>query len=168
MTVSTETTRWSLQDLLPGGAVQMENRLDQIETCVQKIESYRPQLSTDLAQDDFLDLLHAMETLRELTAVVAGYAYLRYAENTQDPAALSLRDRIEQILAEVDNRTMFFSLWFKSLADETAGRYISISGDLQYYLEALQRFKPYTLSEPEEKIINLKDVNGCQALVKDL
>jgi len=166
MTVSTETTRWSLQDLLLGGAVQMENRLDQIETCVQKIESYRPQLSTDLAQDDFLDLLHALESLRELTARAGGYAYLRYSENTQDPAALSLRDRIEQILTEVDNRTMFFSLWFKSLPDATAGRYISIAGDLHYYLESLRRYKPYTLSEPEEKIINLKDVNGCQALVK--
>ena len=166
MTLPTKTTGWSLQDLLPGGVEQLENNLDQIEACVQKIESYRKHLTDDLAQNDFLDLLHSVESLRELTAVVGGYTYLRYAENTQDSAALSLRDRIEQILTEVDNRTMFFSLWFKSLPDVTAGRYISIAGDLHYYLESLRRYKPYTLSEPEEKIINLKDVNGCQALVK--
>jgi len=166
MTLPTVATRWSLQDLLPEGVEHLENNLDQIEACVQKIESYRPHISTDLHQDVFLELLHSMESLRELTAVVAGYAYLRYAENTQDPAALSLRDRIEQILTEVDNRTMFFSLWFKSLPDVAAGQYISIAGDLHYYLESLRRFKPYTLSEPEEKIINLKDVNGCEALVK--
>jgi oligoendopeptidase F len=166
MALTTISTRWSLQDLLPGGIEQLEKYLDHIEACVQKIESCRPFLTTDLPEEDFLALLHTVEALRELTAMVGGYAYLRYAENTQDPAALSLRDRIEQILAEADNRTMFFSLWFKSLPDETARRYISTAGDLHYYLESLRRYKPYTLSEPEEKIINLKDVNGCEALVK--
>ena len=39
------------------------------------------------------------------------------------------------------------------------------SGDLRYYLETLRRFKPYTLSEAEEKIINSKDVNGIDAMV---
>ena len=38
------------------------------------------------------------------------------------------------------------------------------AGDRSYYLEALRLSKPYTLSEPEEKIINLKNVNGHQAL----
>jgi oligoendopeptidase F len=37
---------------------------------------------------------------------------------------------------------------------------------LSYYLKSLRRFKPYTLSEAEEKIINLKDLHGSQALVK--
>src|SRR4030043_393609 len=103
--------RWSLEDLLPNGVGHLEKVLDQIESCVQKIESYRPHLSDAFLQEDFLDLLHAVEALHEITATVGGYAYLSYAENTQKSAALSLRDRIEQILAEVDNRTMFFSLW---------------------------------------------------------
>jgi len=36
---------------------------------------------------------------------------------------------------------------------------------LTYYLQKLRNFKPYTLSEPEEQIINLKDVNGISAVV---
>jgi oligoendopeptidase F len=39
------------------------------------------------------------------------------------------------------------------------------SGDYRYFLEAVRLQKPYTLSEPEEKVINLKDVNGANALV---
>ena len=39
------------------------------------------------------------------------------------------------------------------------------AGDFRYWLEALRLQKPYTLSEPEEKIVNLKDVNGSAALV---
>jgi oligoendopeptidase F len=166
MTISKINTIWSLQDLLPGGEKDLENILAQIETCVQKIESFRPGLTNDLPAATFLDMLHSMEKLRELAARVSGYAYLCYAENTQDASALSLMDRIDQILTGSDNRTMFFSLWFKKLPDEIANRYITKAGDLYYYLESLRRFKPYTLSEPEEKIINMKDVNGVSALVK--
>ena len=41
---------------------------------------------------------------------------------------------------------------------------MAVSGDVRYYLESLRRFKPHTLSEAEEKIINLKDINGIQGL----
>jgi len=40
------------------------------------------------------------------------------------------------------------------------------AGDRRYYLEALRHFKPHTLSEAEEKLINLKDINGIDALVQ--
>ena len=159
-------SRWSLEDLLPNGVEQLENILDQIESRVRIIESYKPHLSDTFLREDFLDLLHAIETLHELATLVGGYAYLNYAENTQNPVALSLQDRIDKILTDVENRTMFFSLWFKSLPDDAAGRYISAAGDLGYFLTSVRRFKPYTLSEPEEKIINLKDTNGPEALVK--
>jgi len=157
---------WSLVDLLPQGVKQLEIILNQIDSLVDEIETYRVRLSNDLPEGDFLDLLHKIENMHELASLVGGYAYLSYAENTQDPAALSQRDQIEQFLTGVGNRTMFFELWFKSLPDETARQYIMSSGNLAYYLIQLRRFKPYTLSEAEEKIINLKDVNGIEALVK--
>ena len=70
-----------------------------------------------------------------------------------------------KLLTEVQNRTLFFTLWWKGLDDEPAERLLAASGDNAYYLESLRRFKPHTLSELEEKVINLKDVNGVQALV---
>ena len=39
------------------------------------------------------------------------------------------------------------------------------SGDYRYYLEAMRHFKPHTLSEGEEKVVNLKNVTGADALV---
>jgi oligoendopeptidase F len=36
---------------------------------------------------------------------------------------------------------------------------------MKYSLESIRRFKPYTLSEAEEKLLSLKDVNGIDALV---
>jgi oligoendopeptidase F len=39
-------------------------------------------------------------------------------------------------------------------------------GDIKYHLIQQRLFKPHTLSEPEEKIISIKDVNGSSAIAK--
>jgi oligoendopeptidase F len=166
METGVDHDHWDLQDLIPDRQKNLESTLEQIESCLHEIEAYRPQLTTNLPINHFLNVLHLQEKLHSLGAKAGAYAYLRFAENTQDPDALSLEGKVEQILTDVENRAMFFDLWFKSLSDEEAERFIAAAGDLSYYLEATRRFKPYTLSEPEEKIINLKDVNGIMGLIK--
>ncbi|MFN2278134.1 MAG: M3 family oligoendopeptidase, partial [Candidatus Promineifilaceae bacterium] len=73
--------------------------------------------------------------------------------------------RIRATLTEAGNRILFFSLWLKEMPDETAERLIASSGDLRYFLETERKFKPHTLSESEEQIINLKDANGIEAMM---
>lgn len=158
--------RWSLEDLKFDDPEALEAALAGLETQLTAIEACRAQLSADLPVNAFLDLLHRLEDLYDLTSRLGGYAFLKFAGNTQDPAALSLQDRISEILTGAQNRTLFFSLWFKSLPDEAAQPYIEAAGDPGYYLQALRRFKPYTLSEAEEKVINLKDTNGTEGLEK--
>ena len=48
---------------------------------------------------------------------------------------------------------------------EDTSRLLAVSGDLRYYLESLRRFAPYTLSEPEERVINIKNVTGVEGMV---
>ncbi len=158
--------QWSLQDLLPGGPAALESFLAEMESRLAEFEAGRARLSENLPVDDFLDLLHREEHLTEQSSQLGAYAYLHYAQNTQDPAALSLQDRINNVLTGMGNRSMFFNLWFKGLTDEAARPYIAAGGELRHYLQLLRRDKPYTLSEPEEKIVNLKDVNGSQGLLK--
>lgn len=38
------------------------------------------------------------------------------------------------------------------------------SGDFRYHLETIRRFKPHTLSEPEEQVINVKNITGRSAV----
>ena len=49
--------------------------------------------------------------------------------------------------------------------DKNAERLMKESGDYRYYLEEIRHFKPHTLSEAEEKIVNIKDVTGMGALI---
>ena len=158
--------RWSLEDLPFNSPQALDTAQSQLENLVLDFEKYREKLSADLPAAEFLELLQIQENIYDLGARLGAFAYLSYAGDTQNPATLSLQGKIDQLLTGVFNRLMFFSLWFKGLSDQDAGKFMAISGDLKYYLESLRRYKPYTLSEPEEKIINIKDLNGSQALVQ--
>jgi len=45
---------------------------------------------------------------------------------------------------------------WKNLTDAAAEKFMSASGDYRYWLEEIRHFKPHTLTEPEEKIINTR------------
>jgi len=95
---------------------------------------------------------------------VYGFAGLSFSADTQNQAAQALQARVQQFIAELQNRMLFFDLWWKDLDETNAKRLLETSGDFRYYLEAMRLFKPHTLSEAEEKIVNIKNVTGTEAL----
>jgi oligoendopeptidase F len=161
-----QPTRWSLDDLLPApSGPAYDQAVAQLEELVSKLEGRRDRLSADMGTDDFEALLNLYESVREGSQRLTYYARLWFSSDTQSQAALGFKGRIDQLAADLRNRVLFFELWWQGLEDEAAGRLLERSGDRRYYLESLRLFKPYMLSEPEEKIINLKDVNGAHALI---
>jgi oligoendopeptidase F len=159
-------TRWSLADLYPGfESPGYESAFDQIEEQVTSFEGLRKNLQPDMPVEQFLEVVRASERMTRIANQLYSFAGLSFAADTQDQTALSAQARVRQFLAEMENRTLFFSLWWKDLEQVQADRLMKGAGDFRYYLEELRHFKPYTLSEPEEKIVNLKNVTGSQALV---
>ncbi len=156
--------RWNLSDLLSSPEAA-ERVIADLERLTGEMETLRNRLSPDMAEEDFLAAVRQYEAITLALYRLGGYAHLWFSEDTQDQKALAFLGRIEQLSAEVQNRILFFSLWWKDLEDEPAQRLMRNTGDFRYFLESLRRFKPHTLSEPEEKIINLKDVNGINAIV---
>ncbi len=156
--------RWSLKDLSGGAPDEIEAAFSGLEQAVQQVETLRPTLQAEMAFTDFMSVVHQMESLEQMAYRLYGYASLSFAADTQDQAALTLMGRVEQFLAEMTNRTLFFSLWWKALDDANAARLMQNAGDFTYWLEEMRHFKTYTLSEPEEKIINLKNVTGASAM----
>jgi oligoendopeptidase F len=161
-----ELARWSLTDLLPATkGPELDRVLTELEEAVSQLEASRDQLSPDIPETEFGRLMALVEEISALSSRLGAYGYLWFAQDTQEQNALAFRGRMEILLTEVRNRMLFFSLWWKALDDEPVARLLASSGDNRYYLESLRRFKPHTLSEAEEKVVNLKDVNGVQALV---
>jgi len=163
--MSYQQSPWSLNDLYEGhNSPEMQAAFQELGAKVAEIEKTRPQLKADISEDNFLDLLHLQEAVTRLAYRIYAFAGLSFSADTQDQDIQTFVGRVEQIMAQMQNRILFFSLWWKELDKTNADRLMASSGDFRYWLEAMRHFKPHTLSEPEEKIINLKDVTGAQAL----
>src|SRR5215216_2555729 len=158
--------KWDLGQLYPGfDSPELQGAFDNVEEQVASFEGVRGKLSADMNAETFLDVVRASEeTVRVINRVYA-FAGLSFAADTQDQNAQSLMGRVQQFAAEIQNLTLFFNLWWKDVDEANAERLMNASGDYRYYLEEIRHLKPYTLSEAEEKVINLKDVTGSSALV---
>ena len=160
-----EQSRWSLADLYPSGdSKEMEVAINDLETRVVSFEKHRETLKNDISATDFMSIIKDLEKITKLMQRISGFAELWFTEDTQNQTAQTLVARMEQMSAELSNRILFFTLWWKALDEEDASRLMKGTGDYHYWLEEMRHFKPYTLSEVEEKIINIKDVTGSRAL----
>ena len=163
--LSYEISRWSLGDLFPAyDSEEMKAGFAAVESRVADFESQRENLNAEISSTDFMAIVHQVEEISQLTSRIGYFAGLWYTEDTQNQASQNFQAQVEQFGAEIQNRILFFNLWWKSLDDDTAARLMKDAGDYSYWLEEMRNFKPHTLSEPEEKIINIKDVTGFNAV----
>src|SRR5512139_638681 len=112
--VSYQQTRWSLADLIPDASqAAIEKRFADIRAQVQGfVEQARPILKDDLASGEFLSLIDQQEKITLQAYHLIGYASLSFSANTQDQAAQALLARVQQFMAEIQNQTLFFELWW--------------------------------------------------------
>jgi oligoendopeptidase F len=157
---------WSLTDLFPGlDSPELENAFKKLDEHVASFEKLRPQLKAEMPVSSFLEVVQDLEEGTKQAHKLYSYAGLAFAADTQDQRIQALLGRIQQFMAEMENRTLFFNLWWKDMDEANAKRLMEASGDYLYFLEVIRKFKPHTLSEAEEKIVNLKNVTGNEALV---
>jgi len=169
MYTSLKVGSWNLTDLVkdPSGD-EFKQFLASIETGVKQFEARRKDLSPDISSTDFEDLIHLIEDITERVSIAKGYAHLRYYSNTSSNEAAALVTKMEKLASDVENRILFFDLWFKKEIDEKNAQRLIDSVSLVYneYLRHRRLLAKYALTEPEEKIINTMNVTGIRALVK--
>jgi oligoendopeptidase F len=157
--------RGSLADLYPqADGPERKKDFAEMEKKVAAFEKLRAKLSPSISQNDFLTVIQSLEGIYHVANRLGSFAELLFTEDTQSQTAQALVARTQQLMAETENRTLFFGLWWKDLPDDKAAELMKDSGDYRYWLEEMRPFKPHTLSEPEEKVINTKNVTGVNAL----
>lgn len=160
---------WDLSELLPEPTEQIISaRLEELDARVAAFEERRRELSPDMGWERLLAIQQGYEDLLSRLFVLGYYGSLWFAADTQSQAALAYRNRTEHVLTGVQNRMLFYTLWWKQL-DEAQAQALLPRGedwsDQRHFLQDLRRFKPFTLEEASEKIINLKDADGQDALL---
>ena len=155
---------WDLTHLLSRPQEEFEQSLKRLDGQISKFESLRGGLSPDMSTKAFLDILTLNEAIASESAKLSAYAYLWFSENTKNLEARAFKTKVEERLTALQNRMLFFDLWWQTVDEANAARLMEASGDIEYYLESIRRYKPHTLSEAEEKIINVKNTTGRHAV----
>jgi len=164
-----KTGPWNLSELIENPKNdEISNFLMSIDQKVEQFENKRSVLKPDISSKDFLDLIKNAESISEKLSIIAGYSHLKYAENTSSNEASSLMTRMNIYASEISNKLLFFDLWFKKdLDDNNANRLINEAPTVyQEHLKHERSLSKYTLKESEEKIINILDTTGIEALIK--
>ncbi len=156
--------RWNLSHLIERPVERFDEYLKELDAQVSAFEGFRSRLSPDLPAEAFREMLTLSERTAAASSKLGAYAYLWFSENTKDLDARTFKAKVEERLAGLQNRTLFFELWWQSVDQANADRLMAASPTLRYHLETIRRFKPHTLSEPEEKVINLKNITGRSAV----
>ncbi len=167
MLMQSTLNRWSLEDIIKDPK-EIELILDHLDKYVSIIENKKRILNNNISIDEFKSIINGIENICEDLSKVNGYAHLWYYSDLRSNEASALVNKVERVAANISNRLLFFNIWFKKgLDDINANRLIEgIDEEYKDYLRHKRLLANYTLNEDEEKIINILDVTGINALRK--
>jgi oligoendopeptidase F len=133
-------------------------------------KTYRGTISTQggPAAQHLLHGLQEAELLADAAYRLSAYSRLLYAADTTQDAHRALMQRVEEALTAFQNKVLFFDLEWLEVDDASAERLLNdpLLATYHHYLSSARRYKPHTLSEPEEKLMNDKDLTGISAWQK--
>ena len=168
-TNSAEGIRWDLSDLY---AAHDDPRIDlTIKDCYARAERFADRFRAlmqdreTLTAESLLQALSELESIYETLGRVGSYAGLLYAADTAKPEYQDLTQRVEQRSTEVRNLLLFFELEWLKFDDTIASRLMAdpTLEAYRHYLISLRRYRPHTLTELEERVINDRDNTGRNA-----
>jgi oligoendopeptidase F len=161
-----EDVAWDLSDVYTGPD---DPALDaDLEDARGSAAAFRGRHAGRLAELDGSGLAAAVTELERIDGIVTrakAYAYLHFSTNTADPARGALLQRIQEQEAALETELLFFRLEWTAIEDGRAEELLA-DDSLEHYrhfLRALRRYRPYLLTEPEEKILTEKSLSGVAA-----
>jgi len=161
-----EEITWDLSDLYDGGD---DPRLDaDVQEAEGAAAAFRDRYYGKVAELSAAELRAAIEERERVESILTRaiyYAHLRFATDMADPARGALVAKLTEKGAALDTQLLFFGLEIADLEDGAAEAFIE-HDELEkwrHWLRSLRKFRPYLLSEPEEKIVTEKSVSGVSA-----
>ena len=161
-----EDVAWDLSDLYDGGDdPRIEQDVEQVEAAAA---DFRERYYGRVAELSAAELREAIEQREEMESPFTRaiyYAHLWFATDMNDSPRGALVARLTEKGAAVDTQLLFFGLELAALEDAQADAFLA-SEELErwrHWLRTVRKFRPYILTEPEEKIMTEKSVSGFAA-----
>jgi len=169
-----EEITWDLSDLYTGIEDPAISRdLDEADAQADVLaQAYRGRIA-QLDAGEMCHLLQAYESVYELPRKASTYAYLNWSVNTEEPANGALLQKSTERASRLNQKLVFVELEWAHVPDETAQKIMadphiapSPGRTYRHWLEVARRYRPYLLSEAEEKILAEKAVTGRFAWIR--
>jgi oligoendopeptidase F len=161
-----EEVAWDLGDLYEGPE---DPRIESDITAADAdAAAFRERYHGKVGALDAAALAEAVEEHERIEAAVVRpltYAHLLFATNMADPARGALVARLQEKAAALETQLLFFALEWAAVDDATAEAVLADEAldHWRHHLRSLRKFRPYLLSEPEEKVFTEKSVSGVGA-----
>ena len=161
-----ETVRWDLSDLYAGAAdPQLWADLDEAESEAGRFrETYHGRVP-ELDAHALREAVARLETLEQRLARAGTFLQLLHATHADDPEVGAALTRVQERATAVGNQLLFFQLEWQAVTDDTAESLLAdpALADYRHFLETARRYRPYRLSEPEERVLAEKQLTARSA-----
>ncbi len=147
--------KWDLSTLYKSDS-DWEKDLSLIPSLTAKFTSYKGKLGQ--SSQSLLEALKAFEDLYKKLETVYCYASLLHSGDESDSSAQDKEGRASMAYANAGAEGSWFSPELMSIPDETIAEWSELPEfkDYKIFLQKELHFKPYTLSEKEERILSLQ------------
>jgi oligoendopeptidase F len=156
--------RWDLTPLFASAdeaRAGLATSLEQATAFEQRWRGTMPEITGE----QLAEALEELGAIDNLLSRVHSYASLRKAVDVTNEENRDLSAAVEQGVVQILNALRFFELEWLELDDARAADLAAspaVARD-RHYLESLRRFKPHTLSEPEERVLAERDPAAVSA-----
>ncbi|PIS36773.1 MAG: oligoendopeptidase F, partial [Nitrospirae bacterium CG08_land_8_20_14_0_20_52_24] len=168
MSQDLKTVSWDLSRLY--SSVSDPAMETDMQTGMKQVHKFRERYygkigSEKLTAETLRAAIMEIEALQEKVLKPYLYAQLVFSADTEKDAHKELVQKTREFLSRLRHEIIFFELEILSIPDHRFDKLMSdpLLANYRHYLKRLRLFKPYTLSEKEEQVINIKDMAGKQA-----
>ena len=161
-----ESPVWNLDCLYTLGGPELAADLTALDVQTERFTVWRGRLEAGPpTPPDFQALVTELADLNRLAHRLSGFADLAFAQDTRDQKAQTFMAQMDEKMADLGNELLFFEIWWKELDEAQAAPLAAALPDFAYWLSRTRALRPHTLPEPEERVINLKNTTGSDALI---
>ena len=157
---------WDLSPLLDGpGEASVDAMLAGAQT---RADAFAASYAGRVSALDGPELAAAMRELghlQELVGRVGSFAMLEFSTDTANPLNGARLAKVQERGTAIETRLLFFELEWAATDDDRAAELLAFEGldFCRHHLASARRYRPYLLSEPEERILAEKGLSGASA-----
>jgi oligoendopeptidase F len=161
-----EDVAWDLSDLYESGDdPRIEQDVAEVEEAAAAFrERYHGRVA-ELSASELAEAIDERERIESIFTRAIYFAHMRFSTDMADAPRGALLARLTEKGAVVDTQLLFFGLELADLDDAAADALLADPAleRWDHWLRSVRKFRPYILTEPEEKILTEKSVSGVSA-----